>query len=88
MALQEAKKKESLGTVSGFTPEQRFFLEYGQIWCQNVTPEAARLRALSDPHSLNRYRINGVLQNMPEFAQAFQCPATSPMVSQNACRVW
>ena len=88
MALHEAMKHEKLGIVDGFTPEQRFFIEFGQIWCQNLSPENARLRALSDPHSPGRYRVTGVMQNMPEFQQAFHCPADAPMVSKNACHVW
>jgi endothelin-converting enzyme/putative endopeptidase len=74
--------------IDGFTPEQRFFLGYGQIWCQNITEEAARLRAQTDPHSPGRYRVNGVVSNMPEFGAAFGCKAGQPMVRENACRVW
>jgi endothelin-converting enzyme/putative endopeptidase len=88
MALRDAMQAKPLGEVGGLTPEQRFFVSFGQIWCQNQTPEMARLRALTDPHSPGRYRVNGVLQNMPEFATAFHCAATAPMASQNACRVW
>ncbi len=72
----------------GFTPQQRFFLGYAQIWCQNMTPEAARLRAQTDPHSPGQWRVNGVVANMPEFAQAFSCKPGRPMVRENACRVW
>jgi endothelin-converting enzyme/putative endopeptidase len=72
----------------GFTPEQRFFLGYAQIWCQNITPEQARLRILTDPHSPGAYRVNGVVVNMPEFQNAFGCKAGQPMVSANACRTW
>jgi len=88
LGLRESMTTHPLAEVSGLSPEQRFFVQYGQIWCQNLTPENARLRALSDPHAQNRYRVNGVLQNMPEFAQAFQCKADAPMVSKDACRVW
>jgi predicted metalloendopeptidase len=74
--------------VDGLTPEQRFFVGYGQIWCENSSPEERRNRAMTDPHSPGRYRVNGVLQNMPEFRDAFSCKAGQPMVSENACRVW
>jgi putative endopeptidase len=74
--------------VDGLTPEQRFFVAYAQIWCENSTPESARLRAVTDPHSPGRYRVKGVIQNMPEFRKAFACQADQPMVSENACRVW
>jgi len=74
--------------VDGFTPEQRFFLGFAQVWCQNMRPEQARLRAMTDPHSPGRYRVNGTFSNMPEFQKAFSCKAGQPMVSSNACRVW
>jgi endothelin-converting enzyme/putative endopeptidase len=84
--LNTLKGKED--KVDGLTPEQRFFVGYGQIWCENSSPEERRNRAMTDPHSPGRYRVNGVLQNMPEFQKAFSCKATQPMVSGNACRVW
>jgi endothelin-converting enzyme/putative endopeptidase len=74
--------------TDGFSPEQRFFLGWGQVWCQNRAPERARMLAQTDPHSPGRYRVNGVVSNMPEFQQAFACKAGSPMVRDNACRVW
>jgi endothelin-converting enzyme/putative endopeptidase len=88
MALQSLIAGKPAAPIDGFTPEQRFFLGYAQIWCQNITPENARLRAFTDPHSLGRYRVNGVVVNMPEFQKAFSCKAGQPMVSDNACRVW
>jgi putative endopeptidase len=75
-------------TIDGLTPEQRFFVAYGQIWCENSTPEATRLQAQTNPHSPGHYRVTGVIRNMPEFQKAFSCKATDPMVSENACRVW
>jgi endothelin-converting enzyme/putative endopeptidase len=74
--------------VDGFTPQQRFFVGYAQIWCENRRPEFERLRALTDTHSSGRYRVNGTVSNMPEFAKAFSCKADAPMVRANACRVW
>jgi putative endopeptidase len=74
--------------VDGYTPEQRFFLGFAQIWCENSTPQSSRQLAMTDPHSPGRFRVNGTLQNMPEFQQAFSCKAGQPMVSSNACRVW
>jgi len=74
--------------IDGFTPEQRFFLSFGQIWCQNQREESMRLRARTDPHSPGKFRVNGVLENMPEFEKAFSCKAGQPMVAANACRVW
>jgi endothelin-converting enzyme/putative endopeptidase len=73
----------------GYTPEQRMFLGFAQIWCSNQTPEVDRLRAQTDPHSLPQYRVNGTVSNMPEFQKAFACAAGQPMVrAGNACRVW
>ena len=74
--------------VDGFTSEQRVFLGWAQVWCENSRPEAERLKAATNPHSSNRYRVNGPLSNMPEFQKAFSCKADSPMVRTDACRVW
>jgi predicted metalloendopeptidase len=75
-------------TIDGFTPEQRFFIGYAQVWCQNATDQISRLRALTDPHSPGRYRVIGVVANSPEFRDAFGCKPGDPMVRENACRVW
>ncbi len=75
-------------TIDGFTPEQRFFLGWGQVWCENVSPEAARLQAQSNEHSAGRFRVNGVVRNMPEFQKAFQCKPAAPMAPDKRCRVW
>jgi endothelin-converting enzyme/putative endopeptidase len=80
-----ARAKEK---IDGFTPEQRVFLGYAQVWCENATPQSERLKAATNPHASNKYRVNGPLSNMPEFAKAFSCKPNAPMVRQNACRVW
>ena len=74
--------------IDGYTPEQRFFLGFGRVWCEKRRPEVARLRVLTDPHSPGKYRVNGVVQNMPEFQKAWGCKASQPMVAENACHVW
>jgi putative endopeptidase len=74
--------------IDGYTPEQRFFLGFGRVWCEKRRPEIARVRVLTDPHSPGKYRVNGVVQNMPEFQRAWGCKAGQPMVAQNACHVW
>jgi putative endopeptidase len=74
--------------IDGFTPEQRLFLGWGQIWCQNASEQIARLLAQTNEHSPGRFRVNGVVQNMPEFQKAWGCKPGQPMVSQNACHVW
>jgi len=88
MALMDTLEGKPQPKIDGFTPQQRFFLGWSQIWCQNITEEAARLRALTDPHSPGRYRVNGVVSNMPEFRDAFGCQAGQPMVRERACKVW
>jgi endothelin-converting enzyme/putative endopeptidase len=75
-------------TVEGFTPEQQFFVSFGQIWCDNARPEVLRLRTQVDSHSPNKFRVMGVLSNMPEFQKVFSCKPDSPMVSPKPCRVW
>jgi len=72
----------------GWTYRQRFFLSYSYSWCANIRPEVARLVVTTDPHSLPIFRIDNVVSNMPEFAQAFGCKAGQKMVRANACRVW
>ena len=74
--------------IDGYTPEQRFFLGFGRVWCEKRRPEVARLRVLTDPHSPGKYRVNGVVQNMPEFQKAWGCKASQPMVAENVCHVW
>ncbi|MGE5242790.1 MAG: M13 family metallopeptidase [Betaproteobacteria bacterium] len=88
MAYLASKAGQQAKAEDGFTPEQRVFLGWGQIWCQNVRPEAARLLAQTNPHAPGRYRVNGVVSNMPEFQKAFSCKADAPMVRHPACRVW
>ncbi len=75
-------------TLDGFTPEQRVFLGWGQVWCNNTRPERARMLAQIDPHSPGHDRVNGVVSNMPEFQKAFACRADAPMVRRTPCRVW
>ena len=88
MALQDEMARKPLPKADGFTPEQRFFIGWAQIWCENKTDEFARLHAATNVHAPGRYRTNGVVANFPEFAKAFGCSAASPMVNQTACRVW
>jgi predicted metalloendopeptidase len=90
MALLDSLASHTISSdkVDDYTPQQRFFLGYAQLWCQNTRPEEALHRAQTDPHSPGQFRVNGVVQNMPEFGQAFACTAGQPMVADNACRVW
>ncbi|HVP43736.1 MAG TPA: M13 family metallopeptidase [Terriglobales bacterium] len=88
MALMDLLGVKEPPKIDGYTAPQRFFIGYGQVWCQNVRPEYARMLVKVDPHSPGRFRVNGVVQNMPQFQKAFGCKAGQPMVRQNACRVW
>ena len=87
MALMNTIGKDAK-KVDGFTPEQRFFLSFGQVWCSNQREESVRLQVQTDPHSPPKFRVNGVVQNSPEFQKAFSCKAGQPMARVNACRVW
>ncbi|HZU33751.1 MAG TPA: M13 family metallopeptidase [Candidatus Angelobacter sp.] len=90
IAWKSATKDKKLQTVDDLTPEQRFFIGFAQWDCSNDRPENLRLRAMTDPHSPSKYRINGVVVNMPEFAKAFSCKAGQPMVNppDKVCKVW
>jgi endothelin-converting enzyme/putative endopeptidase len=88
MAYLGSDAAKTAQTIDGFTPEQRVFLGWASVWCENRRPEYERLQAQTNPHSPGRYRVNGVLANMPEFQKAFGCKADAPMVSKSACRVW
>lgn len=89
-AYQKSLQGKKPKVIAGFTPDQRFFLGYAQIWAQNIRPEAARLRVATDPHPLGRFRVNGPLSNMPLFATAFQCKAGDAMVrpADKRCQIW
>jgi endothelin-converting enzyme/putative endopeptidase len=88
IAWKKQTAGETLGTVDGFTPDQRFFVGMAQWACENERPENQRLNAATDPHSPGFARINGVVSNMPQFQQAFGCKAGQPMVHVPACKVW
>jgi len=88
MAWKADTKDQKLEPLDDLTPDQRFFVGYGQSWCGHVRDESKRLRATVDPHSPEKYRTNGVVSNMPQFQEAFHCKAGQPMVNANRCRVW
>ena len=90
LAMEHAYASKQRDTIAGFTPEQRFFVSVAQIWRENVRPAYARQLAITDPHSPGRWRIDGPLSDMPEFAQAFGCHAGDPMVRPENVRpqIW
>jgi putative endopeptidase len=88
--MKSLQGKPRPAAIDGFSPEQRFFLGWAQVWAEKDTPEAARLQVQSDPHPLSRFRVNGPLSNMPKFAEAFQCKTGAAMVREDAkrCQIW
>ena len=74
--------------ASGYDEDQQFFISMAQVWCFKYSEEFARQRAANDSHSQPNFRVNGSFRNTPEMADAFQCPAGSPMRPANACEVW
>lgn len=96
MALQDTIAKQGAaalpgyvdGKRDGYTPEQRFFIGFGQVWCQNQTEQSARVLAKTDPHSSGEWRVKGTVQNFDEFGKAFGCKVGQPMMPTNTCRVW
>jgi putative endopeptidase len=88
MALRSVMNGKQLKSDDGFTPEQRFYLGFAQVWCTNASPEISRMLAQIDPHSPGKYRVNGVVSNSEDFHKAFSCKAGKPMVRENKCRVW
>jgi endothelin-converting enzyme/putative endopeptidase len=88
LAWQAATKAQQLRPIDGFTPDQRFFIGMAQWACGDERPESLRMSAITNPHSPNVYRVNGVVSNMPQFGKAFSCKAGQPMVRARQCRVW
>jgi putative endopeptidase len=79
-ALERSLQGKPRPTIDGFTPEQRFFLAWARIWAENRRPAFARQLVLIDPHAPGKWRVDGPMSNMPEFAAAFHCQAGDPMV--------
>jgi putative endopeptidase len=86
--IDQDKSGKAAQKIDGYTPEQRFFLGFGRVWCEKRRPEFSRMLVGVDPHSPGKFRVNGTVQNMPEFQKAWGCKAGQPMVSANACHVW
>jgi putative endopeptidase len=88
VAWKRATAGQDLQSADGFTPDQRFFIGMAQWACGDARPEMKRMSALTNPHSPDEYRVNGVVTNLPEFGKAFGCKAGQPMMSAKGCRVW
>jgi putative endopeptidase len=87
-AFRRTPQYKEHATIGGYTPEQRFFLAYAQVWRSLQTEEYTRRLAVLDPHPNDRLRVIGTLSNMPEFRAAFRCAASAPMVRKTVCRIW
>lgn len=88
LAWKHATAGQELKPVDDLTPDQRFFVGMAQWACGDQRPESKRMHAITDPHSPDEFRINGVVSDLPEFGQAFGCRVGQPMMRANACRVW
>ncbi len=88
MAWRADTADQPLQSIDGLKPAQRFFIGYAQWACADERPEQLRASALVNPHSLPKYRVNGLMGNMPEFQSAFSCKEGQPMVAEKRCRVW
>ena len=86
--MRSLEGKKHPADIDGFTPEQRFFLGWAQVWKGKSTPEFERLQVKGNPHSLPRWRVNGPLSNMPQFKEAFNCKDGDAMVRDNQCAIW
>ncbi|HMG22316.1 MAG TPA: M13 family metallopeptidase [Kofleriaceae bacterium] len=89
-AFQKAKQQSPAPALDGFTPDQQFFIAWGQFRSDAIRPETQRLMVQGDPHPIAQYRVLGPLSNMPEFQAAFSCKADAAMVRPTAqrCTVW
>jgi putative endopeptidase len=89
-ALQKSLENKRVGLIDGFSPDQRFFLAWAQIWRSMSRPETERMLVATNPHAPGKWRVNGPLSNMPEFARAFGCQAGDPMVRPQNIRaqIW
>jgi putative endopeptidase len=89
IAWKDAVANQHLDPMDGFTPDQRFYIGFAQWACENERPENLRVNAITNPHSPGKYRVNGIVSNLPEFAKAFNCGEGTPMNrGAKACKVW
>lgn len=89
MTTLRDENKSTTAEIDGYTPAQRFFVSFGQVWCQNQREQAAVNQAKTDPHSTGEWRVKGTVQNFDEFGKAFGCHPGQPMMpTGGGCRVW
>ena len=87
-AYEKSIEGKRPAAIDGFTPEQRFFLGWAQVWGTNTRPEFARLQTNTNPHPLPQFRANGPISNMEAFAKAFDCKKGDAMVREQPCKIW
>jgi putative endopeptidase len=80
--------KKPAKALYGFNEDQQFWVSYAQSWCAKRTDESLRTLVISNVHPPEEFRVNGVLFNRPEFAQAFGCKEGSRMAPANRCQLW
>jgi endothelin-converting enzyme/putative endopeptidase len=91
LAFRKAREgRPPLPVIDGLTPEQQFFVAWGQFRGDAIRPETQRLMVQGDPHPIAKFRVIGPLSNLPDFQRAFSCPANAPMVrpAEKRCEVW
>jgi len=90
--FQESKEAGNEYLLPGlnFTREQLFFISFGRIWARAIKPAAAIRRLRTDPHSPTRFRVDGTLSNIPEFAEAFKCSEKAKLnpPRESRCILW
>jgi predicted metalloendopeptidase len=86
--MKSLEGKPRPANIDGFTPEQRFFLGWAQVWAAKSTAEAERLQVQGDPHAVAKWRVDGPLSNMPQFAEAWGCKLGQKMVRKERCSIW
>lgn len=89
-ALENSLKGRTIELIDGFTPEQRFFLSWAQVWRRNARLEQVRLQVRTDPHSPAEFRTNGPLSDLQEFYDAFGCGRSGAMFvpKEERARIW
>ena len=89
-AFKHAMEEHPLDTIDGFSPEQRFFLAYANVWAGNIRDEEILVRTKGDPHSLGRWRVNGALPHIGAWYEAFHVTESSPMyvAPENRVSIW
>ncbi len=90
LAFKKTPQGKSTQLVDGFTPDQQFFIAWGQFRGDETRPETQKMMVQGDPHPVAKYRVLGPMSNFPPFAQAFGCKVNSAMTRSDAdrCIVW